>query len=42
MYISDFRIQNKLSPGWSRLINRLIYVPGAAVILYGVWLSITI
>ena len=42
MYDLDVQIQRKLSPGWSRLINRLIYVPGAAIILYGLWLSVIV
>ena len=42
MFHLDTQIQQNYSPGWTRLINRLIYLPGAAVILYGLWLSVTV
>ena len=42
MYHLDIRAKRKSSPAWSRLVNRVIYVPGAAVIMYGLWLSVTV
>jgi hypothetical protein len=35
------QIRQEPSPGWSRLIDRLIYLPGAVIILYGVWLLVS-
>jgi hypothetical protein len=26
---------------WSRLTNRLVYLPGAAILAYGFWLTFT-
>lgn len=42
MFHLDVQIQQNSSSGWSRLINRLIYLPGAVIILYGLWLSVTV
>jgi len=36
-----YREQRKLPTIWSKLTNRLVYLPGAAIILYGLWLSMT-
>jgi hypothetical protein len=42
MFYLDAQIQKQFSSGWSRLINRLIYLPGAAILIYGLWLSVTV
>jgi hypothetical protein len=26
---------------WSRLLDRLVYLPGAAIMAYGIWLTLT-
>ncbi|MEE8365750.1 MAG: hypothetical protein V3R76_08185 [Gammaproteobacteria bacterium] len=36
-----YRDQRKLPTTWSKLTNGLLYLPGAAVMLYGLWLSMT-
>jgi len=38
----SYRDQRKLITGWSKLKQRIIYLPGAVIILYGFWLSLTI
>jgi len=35
-----FRDRQKPPTTWEKLTNRLIYLPGAAIILYGLWLSV--
>lgn len=42
MFHLDAQIQKNSSAGWSRLINCLVYLPGAAIFLYGFWLSVTV
>jgi len=38
----DYRDQRKIVPaGWPKLVERMIYLPGAAIILYGIWLLLT-
>ena len=39
---SAYRDQRKLTTTWSMLKQRIIYLPGAVIILYGFWLSLTI
>lgn len=38
----NYRDQGKLTTIWSMLKQRIIYLPGAAIILYGFWLSLTL
>ena len=38
----NYRYQRKLPITWSNLKQRMIYLPGAAIILYGFWLSLTV
>jgi hypothetical protein len=33
--------QFHFSIDWSRLTNRLVYLPGAAILAYGFWLTLT-
>jgi hypothetical protein len=42
MFHLDVQDYQKPSSGWSRLINRLIYLPGIVIVLYGFWLSLTV
>jgi len=38
----DYRDQRKTNAtGWTRLSERMIYLPGAVIILYGIWLLLT-
>jgi len=34
--------QNQLPVDWSRLTNRLVYLPGAAILAYGFWLALSV
>jgi hypothetical protein len=34
--------QNQSGIGWSSLKERLVYLPGAVVLVYGLWLSLTV
>jgi len=34
--------ERRNSASFSGLVNKLIYLPGAAVIIYGIWLSLTV
>lgn len=34
--------ERRNTAGFSRLADKLIYLPGAAIIIYGLWLSITV
>jgi len=36
-----YRDQGKLPTIWSKLSNRLIYLPGAVIMLYGIWLLLS-
>ena len=38
----DIRDKKKGLAFQPRLVDRLIYLPGAAVMLYGLWLSLTV
>jgi hypothetical protein len=38
----NYRDQHKALSTWSKLKQGIIYLPGAAIILYGVWLSLTV
>ena len=33
--------QNQFSTDWSRLKDRLLYLPGALILGYGFWLTLT-
>jgi len=35
------RLVNKNFNAWLRLRERLVYIPGGLVLLYGFWLSLT-
>ncbi len=34
--------EHRNTAGFSRLVDKLIYLPGAAIIIYGFWLSLTV
>ena len=34
--------QNRWATDWSRLKERIVYLPGAVVLIYGLWLSLTV
>lgn len=34
--------KNQSSFDWSRLRERLIYLPGGLILLYGLWLTLTV
>ncbi len=36
-----YRDQGKLPTIWSKPLNRLAYLPGAVIVLYGVWLLVS-
>jgi hypothetical protein len=38
----DTHIERKNLASQLRLLDRLIYLPGAAVILYGLWLALSV
>jgi hypothetical protein len=33
--------QDKAINTWSRVMHRLVYLPGAMLLIYGCWLSLT-
>ncbi len=38
----DYQDQRKTVPtGWPKHFERMIYLPGAVIILYGIWLLLT-
>jgi len=38
----DYRDQPKtITTGWTKLSERMIYLPGAVIILYGIWLLLS-
>ncbi|MDJ0776583.1 MAG: hypothetical protein QNJ85_01890 [Gammaproteobacteria bacterium] len=36
----NFRPNRRLARNWYRLRDRLLFVPGALVLAYGIWLSL--
>ena len=40
MHKLDFHLRRGVS-GWTRIRERLIYLPGAVVLIYGFWLSLS-
>ncbi len=38
----DIYSERRQQPGWSKFIDRIIYLPGAVVIVYGLWLAISV
>lgn len=37
----DFRHSYRGTNVWNRFRDRLVYIPGALVLAYGIWLSLT-
>lgn len=37
----DYRLHYKSSSFWTRFKQNLVYLPGALVIVYGFWLTLT-
>lgn len=37
---TGFRDQPRATAEWSKYLERLVYLPGAAVMLYGLWLTL--
>jgi hypothetical protein len=40
--MSSRNSQNHLPVDWSRLKDRLVYLPGAAILAYGFWLALSV
>ena len=38
----DFRYINQRLNAWARVRQRLVYLPGAMVLAYGFWLTLTV
>ena len=34
--------RDKAVPAWNLFINKLVYLPGALVMIYGFWLSLSV
>ena len=37
----EYRLSSKYVNAWLHLRERLVYIPGGLVLLYGFWLSLT-
>ena len=37
----DYRYPRRAAGLWNRLAERLVYLPGALVLIYGFWLSLS-
>ncbi len=42
MQKQGYRLQSKNTKTWFRARDRLVYIPGALVLAYGIWLSLTV
>ncbi len=42
MQKQDYRLQSKNTKTWFRMRDRLVYIPGVLVLVYGIWLSLTV
>ncbi len=41
MQKQDYHWQSKNTKAWFRVRDRLVYIPGALVLVYGLWLSLS-
>jgi len=42
MFHLSVQSHQKISACWSAFIHGIVYLPGSAIILYGIWLSVTV